>query len=215
VPISPKPAIVAFVSALTFALGAAPVAATPQTPDFTAIPEPSDASPAQVAPTQTLSASTETVDSQTLDALIAMADLANTPHGFDVSATIAQAESEIGTSRPTGWGQPGECIVSAHRWIAAGGGAWTGSGDPVSNYTGATRLKIEDAQPGDVVQYENIAFPTSWVSGVHTVLITEVHGDGTFTIIESNNPAGSGLVQKNESWVPEPPEGFQAVVWRF
>jgi hypothetical protein len=47
------------------------------------------------------------------------------------------------------------------------------------------------------------------------VLITGVNGDGTFSIIESNNPGGSGLVSKNESWVPAPPSGFQAVAWRF
>jgi hypothetical protein len=105
--------------------------------------------------------------------------------------------------------------MSAKRWIVAGGGDWTGSGDPVSTYAGATRLSITDAQPGDVVQYEHLLYPTSWVSGVHTVLITEVHDDGTFTIIESNNPGGSGLVSKNESWTPAPPAGFQAVVWRF
>jgi hypothetical protein len=105
--------------------------------------------------------------------------------------------------------------MSAQRWIKAGGGAWTGSGNPVANYDGATRLTMENAEPGDIVQYEHIESPTSWVSGVHTVLITEVHDDGTFTIIESNNPGGSGLVKKNKSWTPEPPKGFQAVVWRF
>ena len=132
-----------------------------------------------------------------------------------MEAAIALAESEIGTSRPTGWDAPGECISSVHRWVTAGGANWTGSGNPVDNYRGATRLSIADAQPGDIVQYENIEFPTSWVSGVHTVLITERHDDGTFTIIESNNPAGSGLVSKNTKWTPEPPAGFQAVVWRF
>lgn len=212
-PISPKPSIVALVSALIFALGAAPAAAAAPQPDDALF---AAASPrAEITPVQTLNTITGSHDSQTLDALTAMSDVANTPHGFDVEATIALAESEVGTSRATGWSQPGECIVSAHRWIDAGGGAWTGSGNPVSNYEGATRLTIEDAQRGDIVQYENLAFPTSWVSGVHTVLITEVHDDGTFTIIESNNPAGSGLVSKNTAWTPEPPAGFQAVVWRF
>jgi len=212
---SSKPAIVAVVSALAFALGATPVAAAPQTPSFTAPAPDVVEAPAQPVALQTLSSAIDSSDDQALDALIAMSDLSNTPHSFDVAAAIAQAESEIGTSRATGWSQPGECIMSARRWIEAGGGAWTGRGDPVTNYTGATRLTIENAQPGDVVQYENIEFPTSWVSGVHTVLITERHDDGTFTIIESNNPAGSGLVSKNEHWTPAPPEGFQAVVWRF
>ena len=72
-----------------------------------------------------------------------------------------------------------------------------------------------DAQPGDIVQYEYISSPSSWVSGIHTVLITGVNGDGTFSIVESNNPAGSGLVTSTESWVPKPPAGFEAVIWRF
>ena len=87
--------------------------------------------------------------------------------------------------------------------------------NPVSNYTGATRLTIDYAQPGDIVQYENIDYPTSWVSGVHTLLIVGVNGDGTFDIVQSNIPGGSGLVTEVTDWVPAPPAGFQAVVWRF
>lgn len=214
-PLSPKPAIVALVSALTFSLGVAPASATSLVIDYAVLTAPASSEPAQITPTQTLNASTNSIESQTLDVLTAMSDPSNVPHGFDVDATIALAESEVGTSRATGWSQPGECIMSARRWVVAGGGAWVGRGDPVSNYVGATRLTMADAQPGDIVQYENIAFPTSFVSGVHTLLITEVHGDGTFTIIESNNPGGSGLVSKNESWTPAPPPGFAAVVWRF
>ena len=62
------------------------------------------------------------------------------------------------------------------------------------NYTGATRLTTDYAQAGDIVQYENIDYPTSWVSGVHTLLIVGVNGDGTFDIVQSNVPGGSGLV---------------------
>lgn len=144
-----------------------------------------------------------------------MTEAQNSPHNFDVEATIAAATAEIGTSRATGWSQQGECIMSAQRWIRAGGGAWLGGGDPVTNYTGALRLSPADAEAGDVIQYEYLSSPSSWVSGIHTVLITGVNDDGTFKIIESNNPAGSGLVSANDSWVPAPPAGFQAVAWRF
>lgn len=207
-PIPAKPLIVTLVSAITFAFGAAPASAAPQTAP---LPEAS----AQATPEQSLDTTTADIADQALEVLTQMGDIASIPAGFDVETAITLAESEIGTSRPTGWDQPGECISSVHRWVTAGGAAWTGSSDPVSNYQGATRLTIADAQPGDIVQYEHLTYPTSWVTGVHTVLITEVHGDGTFTIIESNNPGGSGLVSKNTSWVPEPPAGFQAVVWRF
>ncbi|UBH07205.1 hypothetical protein K8P10_002716 [Leucobacter sp. Psy1] len=205
-----KTFIVALISGVTFALTATPAHATAPVEDFSA--------PAAVAPlaniSQTLDTS-ETDNVEVLDAMLQTSSAGSTPAGFDVDAAIAAAEEEVGTSRPTGWSQPGECIMSAQRWIKAGDGAWNGSGNPVSNYEGATRLTIEDAQPGDIVQYEHLASPTSWVTGVHTLMITGVNDDGTFEIIESNNPGGSGLVSKDEHWTPKPPEGFQAVVWRF
>lgn len=205
-----KAVIVTVIPAVTFALGAAPAAAVEQ-PAYFEAPTVAAAVP---QPGQSLLTS-DALDDLALTSLAQEGDLGNIPHGFDVAATIAQAESEIGTSRATGWSQPGECIMSAKRWIVAGGGNWTAGGDPVSTYVEAVRLSMADAQPGDVVQYEHLLYPTSWLVGVHTVLITEVHDDGTFTIIESNNPGGSGYVSKNERWTPAPPAGFQAVVWRF
>lgn len=207
-----KAVIVTVVPLVTFTLGAAPATAA----DYNYSAEASAAAHAPQFETQSiLTTDDASVNELTLTSLIEQGDIASIPHGFDVEATIALAEAEIGTSRATGWNQPGECIVSAQRWIHAGGGAWSGSGDPVSNYQGAVRLGMQHAQPGDIVQYEHVLYPTSWMPGVHTVLITEVHDDGTFTIIESNNPGGSGLVTKDESWLPAPPAGFQAVVWRF
>ncbi|WP_244301181.1 lipase [Leucobacter insecticola] len=196
---------------MTFALGAAPAVATPPIEDFSPV--------AAVQPTVNLSQSLDTtpdpIAGEAIDSLLELDPRSDVPHHFDVTATIALAESEVGTSRPTGWSQPGECIMSAQRWIRAGGGNWVGGGDPVSNYNTATRMTLAAAAPGDIIQYENISSPTSWVTGVHTVLITAVHTDGTFSIVESNNPGGSGLVSKNDSWTPAPPAGFQAVVWRF
>lgn len=210
---SAKSFIVCLVSAMTFAFGAVPAAAATPEQDFSA------SATAVVAPASAVQ-SLDTVTSgalpaASLDSMMHSSELASTPHGFDVDAAIALAESEVGTSRATGWSQPGECIMSAQRWIREGGGNWLSGGNPVSNYDTATRLTIADAQPGDIVQYEHLESPTSWVSGVHTLLITGVNDDGTFSIIESNIPMGSGLVTKDESWTPQPPEGFQAVVWRF
>lgn len=206
-----KAFVVGLVSSVTFALGAAPAVAAEPVQDF--------APSAAVQPTptvaQTLDTNTEQLVGESIESVLDIDETAKIPHNFDVQATIELAESEIGTSRPTGWSQPGECIMSAQRWIRAGGGNWSGGGDPVSNYANATRLTLADAAPGDIIQYENIDFPTSWVSGVHTLLVTDINDDGTLTIIESNNPGGSGLVSKDEHWTPKPPAGFQAVVWRF
>lgn len=205
-----KAVIVAIIPAMTFAFGATPSAAAQELPVLS-----HTVTTASVSPEAQSLLTNEALDDLALTTLTTSQEFANIPHSFDVAATIALAESEVGTSRATGWNQPGECIVSAKRWIDAGGGAWTGGGDPVSSYAGAVRLTIADAQPGDIVQYEHLTYPTSWVVGVHTVLITGVNDDGTFSIVESNNPGGSGLVSKNERWSPAPPSGFQAVVWRF
>lgn len=206
-----KPLILTLVSAVVFAFGATPAIAAVEGPQFTGA-----ATVASATPAQELSTLNEVIDERALEALTTMSDLARTPANFDVEAAIALAESEIGTSRPTGWDQPGECVSSVHRWVEGAGNAnWIpGGGNPVDNYQGATRLTIAEAQRGDIVQYEHMTYPTSWVTGVHTLLITDVNDDGTFTIIESNFEA-PGLVTKNTSWLPEPPAGFRAVVWRF
>ncbi|QIM17787.1 CHAP domain-containing protein [Leucobacter coleopterorum] len=207
-----KAFVITLITSVTFAFGAAPSFAAEPIENFA--PAPAAIQPATLI-SQTLDTTNNALAGEPIDSVLDMETLSNVPHNFDVKATIAQAESEVGTSRPTGWSQPGECIMSAQRWIKAGGGAWNGSGNPVANYDGATRMTLANAEPGDIVQYEYTASPTSWVSGIHTVLITEVHDDGTFTIIESNNPGGSGLVNKDEKWTPKPPPGFDAVVWRF
>ncbi len=204
--------MVTLVAAVTFALGAAPAGAI-ETEDFTA----ASAAPTVSLTTQALNTETDTSPLVPISSVLAEGESkhADAVHNFDVEAAIAAATSELGTSRATGWGAPGECIVSAQRWIRAGGGAWTGGGDPVANYAGAIRLAPTEAVAGDIIQYEHMQFPTSWVSGVHTVLVTGVNDDGTYQIIESNVPTGSGYVQAHESWVPKPPAGFQAVAWRF
>lgn len=207
-----KALIVTLVSLVAFAFGIAPVHAAPHVSsvyDEAAALQPSTSS-------QSLNAGENSIETKSLDQLLQMNDYADSGHNFDVAATIAAAKSEIGTSRATGWSAPGECVVSVGRWLDAGGADRSqAAGNPVDNYRGALRLSIEFAQPGDVVQYEHLEYPTSWVSGVHTLLITGVNGDGTFEIVQSNVPYGSGLVTIEENWVPQPPAGFQAVVWRF
>ncbi|WP_254259638.1 CHAP domain-containing protein [Leucobacter chinensis] len=203
-----KTFIVSLVSLLTVSLGATPALASPM--------EPATSTEVLASIGQQLNTEASLTQSHDLDTMLEVVDIDSAPsHGYNVEATIAAAEAEVGTSRPTGWSQPGECIISAKRWVHAGGGQWTGSGTPVSNYVGAARLTLDMVEPGDIIQYENLQAPNAWVMGVHTVLVTEVNDDGTFTIIESNNPYGSGLVTKKENWTPIPPAGFQAVPWRF
>ncbi len=207
------------VSTLTFTLGASPAIASPNNYDFSS----EDTLAAAAISQQTLVTTDRELMNDTLDPMLVGTSasggtdfsFADLPHNFDVAATIAQAKSEIGTSRATGWSQEGECVMSVRRWLFAGNANWVGGGTPVSNYQNATRVALEDVQPGDVIQYEHATYPHSWVSGVHTMLVTGVNEDGTLQIVESNVPYGSGLVTENLSFTPNPPAGFIAAVWRF
>jgi len=209
-----KAFIISLISAVTFSFAVAPTATADTRSDFSFEAEVAAVQPDNAS--QSLDAGANSIETKSLDTLLEMNGATTLPHGFDVDAAIRAAQAEIGTSRATGWGMPGECIVSAFRWLAAGGADLSQVGtNPVDSYRSATRLTMEYAQPGDIVQYEHTLYPTSWVSGVHTVLITAVNGDGTYTIIESNVPGGSGLVSQVDNWTPAPPSGFIAVVWRF
>lgn len=139
----------------------------------------------------------------------------NLPHTYDVNKAIQLAYSEVGTARATGWSAPGECIMSVKRWVTHGGGNWGPGGSPVNNYTTANEVQMKDILPGDVIQYMNSADNHSWGNGVHTVFVTGVNSDGTYRIVESNNPAGSGLVTSNDNWTPMPPAGWVAKAFRF
>lgn len=232
-----KTLIVSIVSVLTFSLGATPALAAPfqtelsttdglaaigpqslNTTISTAATMPADqmldVATVELSPSTGAEVASEVGSgASTFDAVPTLGTSAT--HGFDVDAAIALAQQEVGTSRATGWSQPGECIMSAQRWVRAGGGNWLGGGTPVTNYDTATRLPVSQAQPGDIIQYEHMLAPHAWVSGVHTLMVTGVNGDGTLSIIQSNVPFGSGLVTEVDNWTPETPFGFQAVAWRF
>lgn len=142
--------------------------------------------------------------------------------GGDNSATgwkkkaIELAYADVGKTYPTGWNAEGECIKAVQRWINNGGGRF-GVGGVRSGYvnSGAKEVSKSEVQAGDVMQYENIVNPDAFGAGVHTLLITGVNSDGSFKIVESNNPAGSGFVSATENWTPRPPANFRTVYWRF
>lgn len=135
---------------------------------------------------------------------------------YSVDDSIAKAKAEIGSSRTTGYDQQGECVKSVQRWINESGGKF-GGGGVVSGYvnSGAVPVDISQMGKGDVVQYTSSSSPDSWSGGVHTVMITGNNGDGTYQIVQSNSPPGSGLVTEVDRWTPKPPAGFEARVWRF
>ncbi len=138
------------------------------------------------------------------------------PQHYKVQDSIESARSEVGTSRRVGFNQPGECIKSVQRWIDDAGGHF-GGGGVVSGYvnSGAVEVSAADVRPGDVIQYTSTSTPDEFVDGVHTVMVAGVNPDGSLDIIQSNSPAGSGLVSEVRSWHPTAPSGLAPRYWRF
>lgn len=177
---------------------------------------PAAAAKADELPAQVLQQLTTGLDPEPLELPeVEIVEVPPPTHSFDVEAAIALAYSEVGTSRATGYNQEGECIMSVRRWVRHGGADWTGGGTPHGNYFNATEHPLSEALPGDVIQFIHLESPDSFLPGIHTVLITGVNGDGTFRIVESNNPGGSGYVSSNDNWNPAPPPGFYASAFRF
>lgn len=135
---------------------------------------------------------------------------------YSVSRAAELAKAEVGSSRPTGWNQEGECIKSVQRWINQAGGRF-GGGGVVSGYvnSGAVQVGADQVRAGDVIQYTSTSTPDNFVNGVHTVMVVGVNSDGSYDIVQSNSPAGSGLVSEVANWRPSPPKGLEARVWRF
>lgn len=146
--------------------------------------------------------------------------LSNAPakavQNFDNAGVANAGLAEVGTARPTGWNQPGECIKSVQRWVAAAGGHF-GGGGVISGYvnSGAKEVTLASAVKGDVIQYTAIKNGDNNWNRVHTVVVVKNHGNGSFDIVQSNAPAGSGKVTRDTSWRPNPPAGWEARVWRF
>lgn len=137
------------------------------------------------------------------------------PQAYSVDTAIAKALAEDGTSRPTGFNQPGECIKSVQRWIIEAGGKFVGGG-VVDGYvnSGAVQIANGEIVKGDVIQYTSLTNPNGWLDGVHTVMVTGVNSDGTYQIAQSNANY-TGKVSLDSHWTPHPPAGFEARAWRF
>lgn len=146
------------------------------------------------------------------------ANSASATQNFNNARVADAAIAEVGSSRPTGWNQPGECIKSAQRWVAAAGG-YFGGGGVVSGYvnSGAAEIPLDSTTKGDVIQYTNgnPAYADSDWSYSHTVVVVTNFGNGSFDIVQSNVPLGSGKVTRNTNWRPAPASGWVARAWRF
>jgi hypothetical protein len=154
-------------------------------------------------------------------AALVITPTASAVQGFNNAVVADKGLAELGTSRETGWNMPGECIKSVQRWVTAAGGSFPGGGGVIGGYTsaGAAEVALGAAVKGDVIQYTRNSGSYStdnndW-SRVHTVVVVANHGNGRFHIVQSNSPAGSGLVTQVVDWTPTPASGWIARVWRF
>lgn len=141
---------------------------------------------------------------------------AGATQNFDNYRVADAAIAEVGSSRPTGWNQPGECIKSAQRWVATAGGNF-GGGGVISGYvnSGATEVSLGNTVKGDIIQYTNGNGADSDWSYSHTVVVVSNLGNGSFDIVQSNVPLGSGKVTRVGNWRPAPASGWVARAWRF
>ena len=136
---------------------------------------------------------------------------------FDNARVADCGLAELGTTRPTGWDQPGECIKSVQRWVAEAGG-YFGWGGVISGYTnsGAVQVSATEATKGDVLQWTT-GDDNDW-SHPHTMVIVKNYGNGRFWIVHSNWDA-PGLVSENRNWDPDPEAhgraGYYPMYWRF
>ena len=101
------------------------------------------------------------------------------PQHISNSSIAAAAEAELRTHPGAmdvgpdgeGWNTPGQCMVSAQRWITEAGGHTGGGGAVTDMYANsATPVDLSHLQRGDIIQYENPNNAADW-SHVHTVRI--------------------------------------------
>ncbi len=143
---------------------------------------------------------------------------ASGPQHFSNAKIAEAAEKELAEhpeAMRTGWDQPGECMVSAQRWVKAAGGRVNPNGTVAGSYAGvSTQIPIAAAQRGDVVQYVDPRDPNGGWDHVHTVVVVGHNADGSLQIIERNFDFKGGI-RRVPSWQPHPAAGWEARVYRF
>jgi uncharacterized protein YukE len=149
----------------------------------------------------------------------ASASFARGPQAISNSAIAAAAESELRThpgAMATGWNQPGECMVSAQRWVEEAGGHVNRNGQVAGSYSGvAAQVPLAQAQRGDIIQYVDPANPNGDWEHVHTLVITGPGSSpGTFNIIERNYDFHGGI-REVTNWTPKPAAGWEARAYRY
>ncbi len=116
-------------------------------------------------------------------------------------------------------GEPGQCVMAVKRWIGAAGGTMKGGSGPIAAFEASGAAKVgsfADVHAGDVVQLSGKTDASWEYQHIHTFVITGPGSHpGTYNIVQSNSPAGSGLVTTVQDWKPAAPADGQYSIWRF
>jgi uncharacterized protein YukE len=140
------------------------------------------------------------------------------PQPISNSKIAEAAEAELAqhpAPMATGWNAPGECMVSAQRWVEAAGGRVNRNGEVAGSYGGvATQVPLDQAQRGDIIQYLDPAAPNTDWAHVHTVVVVGTNADGSLRVIERNFDLAGGIRPDN-NWRPSPAPGWEARDYRY
>ncbi len=144
----------------------------------------------------------------------------NGPYNFNNSAVVDEAMQEVGNTYPTGWGQPGECMVAAQRWAIE-----ANNGNDFFNYnsgvvtvwtsSGGVEVGLGSLQPGDILQRASKGsdYDTNW-DKVHTLVFRGYNSDGTIKMVDSNRKL-DGTVRISDSYSLATYDGWEWRAFRF
>ncbi len=142
------------------------------------------------------------------------------PYEFDNSAIANAGVAEVGNTYPTGWDQPGECMVAAQRWaIAANGGKnffkYTGGVVSVWTASGGVEVALDKLQPGDILQKASMGtdYDSNW-DHVHTAVFRGYGEKGAVKIVDSNRNF-DGTVRTSDTYSLTAPLGWGWRAFRF
>lgn len=142
-------------------------------------------------------------------------------YDFDGSSVVDLASSEGGKQFATGWGQPGECMVAAQRWITEANGGkdlWNHrTNGVISIYldSGAKEIGLDSLKPGDVLQRASTGndFDTNWAK-VHTIVFRGYNDDKSIKMVDSNR-LRDGKVRVTDSYKLAATDGWEWRAFRF
>lgn len=125
-----------------------------------------------------------------------------------IRAPEAQASEHenpiVATALPYNGTYQGECWIWVKKVVLEATGRQMGYDYRAGFFeAGAVEVSPEDARPGDIIQliHDDNTSPWADYPGMHTAIVLENHGEGRFTVIDSNSQ-WDGVVRVRGNFVP-------------